>query len=329
MFRINYRVLQVGTFAVFAILFCVRLLGDTSQSQAKQDSSGGLFFDLTPASNEVPYACLGKPIQGWFIVGTESKPPSLPDPLAPLVLFQIQVWTTPPLVGTLSKDSWTIQSTYASKRFTYTPTKTGDENFSFNAWILDSPDSPLVKNIELTVINCRFRISIHGEFHNMQGSINADIFYDGEGYLDLVQNDKDSGWSIMGYGTTTLTEYVDGTEGDVTCSTSAPGQGSGEFWVDGEAEPSARLNPVFRFTDILTSVGQTCTDKGKGKTMANTIRSTGWLPNSNGNGVLGDLEFSPQGDNQELPISAVNDFRWTQGSNTGSMTITITPETNK
>ncbi len=266
-----------------------------------QGSGGGLVFELYPSKNEVKYACVGKPVQGWWTVSTEMDT-SLSNPLAPLVPFQIQVWSTPPLIGKLSKDSWSIRNTAASKTFTYTPTKTGDEHLIFNAWILDSSPAPLARSIDLTVVNCRYRVDIHAEIQNIQGSINSNIFYDGTGFMDLVPN-KDSTWTIKGRGTTQLEEYVDGTEGDVTCVTTSPGTGSGSFYIEGEGDPSTSLNPVFRFTDIQTSVGQSCNDRGKGKTMPSSIPTTGWLPNSAGQGVLYDLQFSPKGESKDLPFS--------------------------
>lgn len=319
--------LRFGLFSPIVILFFLGLFGTASQAQAMQGSGAGLVFDLYPANKEVAYGCVRKPIRGWFTVSTSGET-SISNPLAPLVPSQVQVWTTPPLVGTLSNDSWTIKSSPVTKRFTYTPTKTGDEHLTFHAMIFDSPNSPLAKNMDLTVIQCRFKVTVHGEFQNRQGSINSNIFYDGEGYLELVQNDGDTGWTLKGRGTTKLEEYVDGTEGDVTCQTTSPGKGAGIFYVEGDAVPSVRLNPIFRFTDILTSVGQVCTDKGKGKTMGNSIPLTGWLPNSAGSGVLWDLEFPGQGGSLDLPISAVDDTRWVTGGSIGSMQITITPETN-
>ncbi len=328
MVRVNRRVVRVGTFVVFAILLCLGSFAGMSQALAQQDS-GGLYIDLYPSGKEVAYACVGKPIQGWFIVSTGATETSLSNPLALLTPSLVQVWTTPPLVGTLSKDSWTISSASATRRFTYTPTKEGEEHLIFRAWILDSSPSPLAKNIDLTVIQCRYRITVHGEFHNRQGSIDSNIFYDGQGLVDLVPNEKGTGWDIKGRGTTQLEEYVDGTEGDVTCVTSAPGKGSSSFLVEGYAVPSVTLNPTFRFRDITTGVGQTCTDKGKGKTMAGGIPLTGWLVNSAENGMLWDLEFSAQGESKQLPISAVNDTRWTDGNNIGSMKIEIMPEAGK
>jgi hypothetical protein len=297
------------------------------QAQAAENSE--LSFELYPSGKDVTHACVGKPIEGYFFVKAGGTEASAPDPLAPLTPPVIQVWATPPLVGTLSKDSWTFSSGRGDKSFTYTPTKEGEEHIDFRAWILDASTSPLVETIELKVIQCRYRIFIHGEFQNRQGSIDSRITYDGQGYLDLVQNEKGSGWDIKGRGTIQLEEYVDGTEGDVECVTTAPGKGSSSFLVEGYAIPSETLYPAFRFRDITTGVAQSCTDKGKGKTMAWGIPITGWLVNSAGNGWVEDLEFSAKGESKVLPMSQVNDTRWTDGNNVGSFKIEIMPETQQ
>lgn len=327
MSRINHRILRIGMFVIFALLVCIGIPGSAGQSQAKP--SAGLSLDLYPSSQETPYVCLGKPVRGWFIVNAGQNEPNLSNPQAPITPTQIQVSASSPLVGSLSKASWTINSSFGTKGFTYTPAKTGSEHLIFSAQMLNTAGPQVVKNIDFKVINCHYRITIHSEFHNLQGGITSNIFYDGDGTLDLVPNGTGSAWSIMGYGTTSLEEYVDGTEGDVTCVTTSPGKGAGSFWIEGSGDPSTKLKPVFHFTDIITSVGQTCTDKGKGKTMESGIPSTGWLPNSGAGGAVGDIDFSTQGGQKELDVSKVSDARWVEGSNTGSMSITIAPEASK
>lgn len=323
MFRINRPILRVGTVVLCALLVCIALLGIAGRSQARQAS--GLSLDLYPQNQEIPFACLGKPLRGWFIVNAVTQEPVLSDPLKPT---QIQVTASPPLAGTLSSSSWTIQGSMGSKGFTYTPAKTGSEHLQFTAAVLNAASAPLVKSIDFKVVNCRYQITITGEIQNLQGGITSNIFYNGEGTLSLTQNGG-SGWSIMGRGTTTLEEYVDGTEGDVTCVTTSPGTGTGSFWIEGEADPAAKLKPVFHFTDIRTGVGQSCKDSGNGKTQSGAIPSTGWLPNSGSGGVVKGLEFLAQGEQKSLDVSQVNDARWVEGSSTGTMQISIEPEANK
>lgn len=317
--RIHRRGWRVAAFAVFAMLLCAGALGSASQVKAGEDAKTGLYFYLYP--DQVPYACVGKPIQMYFLAGVKQEDSG---PLASLVPPEIRVTALDPLVGKLSKRSWTINRFDTAKRFTYTPTKTGDETLIF---YIDTPGGQLDQTLTFPVIYCRYRVSIHSEIQNIQGGIHTNIFYDGQGRLDVSRNDGDSGWTISGYGTTTFEGYSDGTEGDLTCVTTSPGKGAGTFWIDGDGDPSAKLKPVFHFTDIGAGVGLACKNKKGAQT--GSVPRIGWLPNAGQSGVLTDLAFNPKGDNRDLDISQFNDTRWTDGANQGNMLITIVPETSQ
>jgi hypothetical protein len=336
MFRVKRWVLRLGAFVLFAILLCIGAPGNASKVQAAQGPGGELYFDLYSVNNDLQFACVGKPINGSFLTGVQGNEPSAADPLAPLVPPEIRV-TVPvdPLVGTLSKRSWTINSvnTFKSWKFTYTPTKTGDEDLVFDAMLANSPNPVITKHASFPVIYCRYKVSIHGEFENVQGGIRSDFWYDGEGHFDLSPRggkgyqDPGSGFPIYGTGIAKLEAYSDGTdELGTTCTTTSPGQGSSTFFIDGDGAPSSTLKLNFYFGDIITSIGQTC--RGK-RTGAWGIPRIGWLPNSAQGGEVKDLTFSPKGESKDLDISAVNDTRFTAGSNNGTMSITVLPEVPK
>ncbi len=329
MHRPLHRTLRLIGLAAWIGLLCAGFLGVTSQVQAAKQNPGGLFLYLHPENDRVPYACVGKPITGTFRTGLDDIDSDVAEPLWQLTPPDIVVNADGPRVGTLSRTSWTIHSFNEEKYWTYTPTKPGDEQLVFKSRIPQNPSyATVTQSAWFPVINCRYRLSIHGEIKNAQGGIDTNMFYDAEGHFDLTKKNKDSSFVIRGFGVTSIEAFSDGTEGDVRCITSEPGKGAGSLRIQGESDASSNLNLTLRFGDTATGVPQTCTKDGKSRPWG--VRKVGFLPSGDAEGVLADLEFPPLGGNLELGVGgAVNDRRWIQGATTGDLLITVVPVTSK
>jgi hypothetical protein len=325
MFRFYGRLRRLGTLTLLVIVLCSSLTGIASPTQAGSDE---IFFSLSPEGNELQFACVGKSTEMFFLAQLIDSG----DPLAPLTSQEIRVVNAiPPSVGKLSQRTWTIPARNAKlMRFTYTGSKPGREELVFDAAVLDGGEpassATVTKSVSFPVVHCRYKVTVHSEILNSQGGISTNIFYDGEGHFDLLPKEKGDpgpGSPIFGTGVAKVEINVDGTASRTTCVTTSPGKGSNNFLISGDGDPNTMFNLTLQFGDIMTSVGQSCNGR------AWSIPRIGWLPNSAESGLVKDLQFSPKGDNQELPISAVNDTRYTEGANQGSMLITVLPEDAK
>lgn len=315
-------ILSLFTLLILAAAFYLGASETAAPVEASDDQGASTFFALFP--DEIVYACVGKPIKMLFYVGVEEADLG---PLASLNPPDIQVLADQPVLGTLSSREWRIRSNFKQQVFTYTPTKTGIEHLSI---YVNNPKRVATQERVFPIIYCKYKISIHSEIQNQQaakGAITSNIFYDGEGHLDISKEKGSSKYTLRGYGTTTFEAYSDGTEGGMTCVTTSPGKASGTFYVDGEGDPTEYLLPTFHFDDVGAAVGIFCSNK-KGS-QPGTIPRLAWLPNAAQSGVIKGLRFKVAGDNKDLGIGEFNDLRWLQGSNSGDMLITITPEMSK
>ncbi len=320
MHRLFLRALRLGELAVLLILLGAGTAGMSAPVQAAESYDGELYFMVFPENDDVTYACVGEPFQGFFMAGIE-KEASNPDPLAPLVPPEIHVNTDTPKVGTLSQSKWTVKPGRVI-RFTYTPTKVGDEDLLFDASIPNSSYKPITTEGRFPVLNCHYKLSIQSQIDNIQGGIKTAIFYDANGHFDLLPQ-KNYPLKIKGYGETKFLATTNGTEGDVTCVTTEPAEASGTLEVEGQADPDNSLLLTLRFSDTGSGAGPQC--KKGNKTGVAPIRYYGWLPTGKQEGVLQELRFAVGGDSVTLGINAFNDRRWVQGTNSGIMLIEVEP----